>query len=229
MTKLGTPIGAGPKGAIVSLGLPVVGEPPSVNCEPPSRGRLRLVAAVGGAGAETPRRRRRRRRGSGCGWRCLAAPWRRRHRGRPGLSRRRPSRGPAFVGRRGGGVLAGPSSDAVGVGEVGEAVAVVVDPVGAGRALGRGRARRCSASPAARSVPGPAGSAPAMPTPSAVATTKPASAMVSASLFLIRRRLGACRRGRVEPDCRLPTRQARPRYWLAGGSATAPRRPPTRP
>src|SRR5690242_13913184 len=36
MTKLGTPIGAGPKGAIVVVGLAVVGEPPSEYCEPPS-------------------------------------------------------------------------------------------------------------------------------------------------------------------------------------------------
>src|SRR5215203_6298091 len=36
MTKLGTPIGAGPKGAIVVVGLIVVGAPPSAYCEPPS-------------------------------------------------------------------------------------------------------------------------------------------------------------------------------------------------
>jgi hypothetical protein len=36
MTKLGTPIGAGPKGAIVVVGLPVVGAPPAENYKPPS-------------------------------------------------------------------------------------------------------------------------------------------------------------------------------------------------
>ncbi len=36
MTKLGTPIGAGPKGAIVVVGLAMVGEPPEPNWEPPS-------------------------------------------------------------------------------------------------------------------------------------------------------------------------------------------------
>ena len=36
MTKLGTPIGAGPKGAIVVVGLAVVGAPPAANWEPPS-------------------------------------------------------------------------------------------------------------------------------------------------------------------------------------------------
>jgi hypothetical protein len=36
MTKLGTPIGAGPKGAIVVLGLAPVGAPPVANWEPPS-------------------------------------------------------------------------------------------------------------------------------------------------------------------------------------------------
>ena len=36
MTKLGTPIGAGPKGAIVVVGLAAVGEPPAPNWEPPS-------------------------------------------------------------------------------------------------------------------------------------------------------------------------------------------------
>src|SRR6476619_1106824 len=36
MTKLGTPIGAGPKGAIVVVGLAVVGVPPAEYCEPPS-------------------------------------------------------------------------------------------------------------------------------------------------------------------------------------------------
>src|SRR6476646_2442684 len=36
MTKLGTPIGAGPKGAIVVVGLPAVGAPPAEYCEPPS-------------------------------------------------------------------------------------------------------------------------------------------------------------------------------------------------
>src|SRR6476659_6001523 len=36
MTKLGTPIGAGPKGAIVVVGLAVVGVPPLEYCEPPS-------------------------------------------------------------------------------------------------------------------------------------------------------------------------------------------------
>ena len=34
--KLGTPIGAGPKGAIVVVGLAAVGEPPEPNWEPPS-------------------------------------------------------------------------------------------------------------------------------------------------------------------------------------------------
>src|SRR6187200_2471253 len=36
MTKLGTPIGAGPKGAIVVVGLATVGAPPSSYGEPPS-------------------------------------------------------------------------------------------------------------------------------------------------------------------------------------------------
>ncbi len=35
MTKLGTPIGAGPKGAIVVVGLASVGVPPLQYCEPP--------------------------------------------------------------------------------------------------------------------------------------------------------------------------------------------------
>src|SRR3954451_11638130 len=35
MTKLGTPIGAGPKGAIVVVGLAIVGAPPAVNWAPP--------------------------------------------------------------------------------------------------------------------------------------------------------------------------------------------------
>src|SRR3954451_15983276 len=38
MTKFGTPIGAGPKGAIVVVGLPSVGLPPAVKPEPPSLG-----------------------------------------------------------------------------------------------------------------------------------------------------------------------------------------------
>ena len=52
MTKLGTPIGAGPKGAIVVVGLAAVGAPPAANWEPPSLlvGE-RLVAAAGGARA----------------------------------------------------------------------------------------------------------------------------------------------------------------------------------
>ena len=54
MTKLGTPIGAGPKGAIVVLLLAPVGAPPALNCEPPS------VLCLGGwspavaLGAPTP-------------------------------------------------------------------------------------------------------------------------------------------------------------------------------
>ena len=36
MTKLGTPIGAGPKGAIIVVGLPRVGAPPGSNWAPPS-------------------------------------------------------------------------------------------------------------------------------------------------------------------------------------------------
>jgi len=35
MTKLGTPIGAGPKGAIVVVGFVVVGVPPGAKSEPP--------------------------------------------------------------------------------------------------------------------------------------------------------------------------------------------------
>src|SRR5215218_1654289 len=36
MTKLGTPIGAGPKGAIVVVGLATVGAPPGLYAAPPS-------------------------------------------------------------------------------------------------------------------------------------------------------------------------------------------------
>ncbi len=51
MTKLGTPIGAGPKGAIVVVGLARVGAPPSLNGEPPFAFVFlqRLVAAAGRA------------------------------------------------------------------------------------------------------------------------------------------------------------------------------------
>ncbi len=57
MTKLGTPIGAGPKGAIVVVGLAGVGVPPAAYWEPPSAAfGARLVAAAVGARCADRRR-----------------------------------------------------------------------------------------------------------------------------------------------------------------------------
>ena len=63
MTKLGTPIGAGPKGAIVVVGLARVGAPPAANWAPPSPSfGQRLVAAAGGARGRVDAAVGRRRR-----------------------------------------------------------------------------------------------------------------------------------------------------------------------
>ena len=153
MTKLGTPIGAGPKGAIVAVGLAAVGEPPLVNDgEPP----LELRAP-----AERPPWRWGRRRRRRC---CRRRRWRRRG-SRCGRRRRRvpPSIvAPALTPLVGGGAgrsvpaalrcwlpvdgcfrfLAGVGGrGAVGVFAVDEAVVVVVESVRAGR-RGDGRSRR---------------------------------------------------------------------------------------
>src|ERR1700743_2027767 len=63
MTKLGTPIGAGPKGAIVVVGLARVGAPPGSNWAPPSlpsaSGWGAAPGAVGGGAAPSPPSARR--------------------------------------------------------------------------------------------------------------------------------------------------------------------------
>ena len=158
MTKFGTPIGAGPKGAIVVVGLAVVGVPPAAYCEPPSapsgsglvaaavgagRGDRAVAAAAAGvaeavvAGDAVLGRRRLL---PSIAVPCLTPPL------AGGRCRRRLGGGSrvrlacAFVAAGGGAV---PRSVSSGVSQSGsafvdEAVAVVVEAVGAGGRLQRG-------------------------------------------------------------------------------------------
>ena len=177
MTKLGTPIGAGPKGAIVVVGLAAVGAPPASNCEPPSpllvgRGWSPPPVALGALTRRVPPPPLESPRSSLLGDAAAAFGWCRRRSSCPASSSP-PSPaafvaapGSAFVAGRGRGsaVRRGSASSfrrwraalpgrlagvlgafAVGVFDVDEAVAVVVEAVGAGRGLERDAAssRRC--------------------------------------------------------------------------------------
>ena len=150
MTKLGTPIGAGPKGAMVTVGFSSVGEPPLPKAEPP----LIPVVLCGwtpavAGGALTPPLESPPPEASPIVWWWTTLPppamlpsivpptskplpgFRG---GSSSLARLRPR--PAGAGSGASLIVGG--FEAVGVVEVDQAVAVVVDPVRAGGCRGRG-------------------------------------------------------------------------------------------
>ena len=242
MTKLGTPIGAGPKGANVVVGLAGVGVPPAEYWEPPSPPfGQRLVAAAGGArrvDAAAARRRRWRRRGLvagdavACG-RCAAVDRRRPARRRPCSGGLAPARARGAVGAGTG--VAGSAAPATaprwcrsggsqsGSVHVDEAVAVVVEPVGAGRRLQRGDGRVVVVAGSVTSLR-TAGRRRRSRRPARLTTRKLARATISAILVLIPIASLPCPIARITPPC---GRLAQATH--SHGGPQRPRRPPTRP
>ena len=202
MTKLGTPIGAGPKGAIVVVGLALrrgaaVAELRAA-VGPSSGGwiaggraggadRRRRSVAAGVAEALVAVRRRRRR--------SSRRPRRRRGRRRSGRRRLRLRRPSALRSRRRRRLrLLADASEADS--QSGSSRSASPSPSSSasfaqagGCAEGKAGVVAMPSAALARAEAGRAGRRPAMPTPSAVTTAKPARAMISASLCLIRWRL----------------------------------------
>ena len=233
MTKLGTPIGAGPKGAIVVVGLALVGEPPCPNCEPPSGPFSAGWSPAVALGALTPPPSP-----------AVAVPrlWFRWTPPVPPVAASEASRAapvctsplgcgwapPPVVGSSGASFPSEADSQS------GSSRSTRPSPSSSASfaqtaACGEGSAGAVVIPLAAWPSPSCAdGSAPAMPTPSAVATAKPARAMVSASFCLMRRRLGPLQ-SRVLPVNSSPQASSTPTLLACARARNAVRRPPTCP
>ena len=248
MTKLGTPIGAGPKVAIVASGLAPVGAPPWPNCEPPSPPSLGGCTPAVAAGAATPPPEPPPPRL----WLCLTpvsgslgaseasrvAPLRT----LPppacrGGSASSPSAGVAglpspFAASSASSLVSSADSQSGSSRSMSPSSSSSTPLEQAGFSLGGATSegvveRPWVACPSPRPVDG---SAPAMPTPNAVTTANPASAMISASFCLMRSRFRSLRaRAGPYPCTASPQASSLPKVLSCAEACNAPRRPPTCP
>ncbi len=238
MTKLGTPSGAGPKGAIVVVGLASVGVPPLEYCEPPFEpfGGSCTPAVAGGAltPPELPPPPPLLSPRLWLWWTPLPPP----------LIEAPVSKPPPWLSGAAGAAGASTLLFEVGGGAASGSSLVSAGEAQSGSSASTRPSPSSSSSLAQAGVLAAAGaiggvvvsvssddvwSAPAKPTPSAVTMPKLARAMISASLFLMRRRPYTRWHGSCGSPAPSPCVTGRSKLLAHPGARNGSRRPPTRP